>query len=145
MIIYTEGYFAMADNDFQWVVWALFGFSLVFNRFRPVKLIRSLLPSASSVYKFVRKLSKRFRPQRARFLTCLCKTSIPGHFELKLFCYPPRLQYHVDRQISAYIVSYSDKGNSYKLVCDEEVILVSLSEAIRPQSMDEEKALNFVR
>ena len=116
-----------------------------FNRFRSVKLIRPLLQSASRFREFVGKLSSRSRPQRARFLTCLCETHVPGHFGLKLFCYPPRLQYEVDRKISACIVSYTGESNSYEPVCDEEIILVSLSEAIKPQSTDEKNALNFVR
>ena len=116
-----------------------------FNRFRSVKLIRPLLQSASRFREFVGKLSSRSRPQRARFLTCLCETHVPGHFGLKLFCYPPRLQRDVNQQISAYIMPYAGKGNSYKPVCDEEKIFVSLSEAIKPQSTDEKDALNSVR
>ena len=116
-----------------------------FNRFRSVKLIRPLLQSASRFREFVGKLSSRSRPQRARFLTCLCETHVPGHFGLKLFCYPPRLQRDVNQQISGYIMPYAGKGNSYKPVCDEEKIFVSLSEAIKPQSTDEKNALNSVR
>ena len=116
-----------------------------FDRFRPVKLITSLLQSASSFSDFIGKLSSRSRPQYAQFFTCLCETHVPGHFGLKLFCYPPRLQRDVNQQISAYIMPYVGKGNSYKPVCDEEKIFVSLSEAIKPQSTDEKNALNSVR
>ena len=116
-----------------------------FDRFRPVKLITSLLQSASSLSDFIGKLSSRSRPQYAQFFTCLCETHVPGHFGLKLFCYPPRLQRDVNQQISTYIMTYAGKGNSYKPVCDEEEIFVSLSEAIKPHSTDEENALNSVR
>ena len=116
-----------------------------FDRFRPVKLITSLLRSASSFSEFVGKLSSRSRPQHARFFSCLCETHVPGHFGLKLFCYPPTLQSDVDRQISACIMPYTGEGNSYKPVCDEEEISVSLSEAIKPQTTDESNALNSVR
>ena len=116
-----------------------------FDRFRPVKLITSLLRSASSFSEFVGKLSSRSRPQHARFFSCLCETHVPGHFGLKLFCYPPTLQSDVDRQISACIMPYTGEGNSYKPVCDEEEISVSLSEAIKPQTTDERNALNSVR
>ena len=116
-----------------------------FDRFRPVKLITSLLQSASSLSDFIGKLSCRSRPQYAQFFTCLCETCVPGHFGLKLFCYPPRLQHDVNQQISTYIMTYAGKGNSYKPVCDEEEISVSLSEAIKPKSTDKENALNSVR
>ena len=138
----------MADNHFCWVAWTLIGFSIFlffFGRFRPIKLIRSLLQSASGFTEFVGKLCSRSRPQYARFFTCLCKTTVPGHFELKLFCYPPRLQYDVKQLISEFVVPYKGGGTSYKPVCEEEKILVSLSEAIIPQGTDEKNALQFVR
>ncbi|XP_058967975.2 uncharacterized protein [Pocillopora verrucosa] len=116
-----------------------------FSRFRPVKLSRSRLKSASDLSEFVRKLCSRSRPQYARFFTCLCETSIRGHFGLKLFCYPQKLEHDVNQQISRCIVPYIGEGSSCEPVCEEEKILVSLSEAIIPQSSDEKNALQFVR
>ena len=120
-------------------------FFLLFDRFRPIKLIRSLSQSASDSNEFVRKLCKRSRPQYARFFTCLCETSVRGHFGLKLFCYPQKLQHDVNQQISKCIVPYIGEGTSLKPICEEENILVSLSEAIIPQGSDEKNALQFVR
>ena len=134
----------MASNHLHCCLSCIWVFPF-FDRFRPVKLITSLLQSASSFSDFIGKLSSRSRPQYAQFFTCLCETHVPGHFGLKLFCYPPRLQRDVNQQISAYIMPYAGKGNSYKPVCDEEKIFVSLSEAIKPQSTDEKNALNSVR
>ena len=122
----------------------MFGFSS-FDRFRPIKLVRSLLQSALYFNEFVGKLCSRSRPQHARFFTCLCETGVPGHFGLKLFCYPPRLQYDVNRQISGCIVPYKGEGNSSKPVSEEEKIVVSLSEAIIPQGTVDKNALKFVR
>ena len=116
-----------------------------FGRFRPIKLIRSLLQSASGLTEFLRKLCSRSRPQHARFFTCLCETGVRGHFKLKLFCYPQRLYYDVIRKISECVVPYKDDGCSSKPVCGEEKILVSLSEAIIPQGTDQKKAVQFVR
>ena len=116
-----------------------------FDRFRPVKLITSLLQSASSFSDFIGKLSSRSRPQYAQFFTCLCETHVPGHFGLKLFCYPQKLQHDVNQQISKCIVPYIGEGTSLKPICEEEDILVSLSEAIIPQGSDEKNALQFVR
>ena len=48
-------------------------------------------------------------------------------------------------QISRCIVPYIGEGSSCEPVCEEEKILVSLSEAIIPQSSDEKNALQFVR
>ena len=120
-------------------------FFLLFNRFRPIKLIRLLSQSASDFNEFVRKLCKRSRPQYARFFTCLCETGVRGHFGLKLFCYPQKLQHDVNQQISKCIVPYRGEGISLKPICEEEYILVSFSEEIVPQGSDEEKALQFVR
>ena len=108
-------------------------------------MIRSLSQSASGFIEFVGKLSSRSRPQHARFFTCLCEAAVPGHFGLKLFCYPQKLDYNVKRQISECPVAYKGEGSSRKQVCEEEKILVSLSEAIIPQGTDEKKALQFVR
>ena len=120
-------------------------FFLLFDRFRPIKLTRLLSQSASNFNKFVRKLCKRSRPQYARFFTCLCETGFRGHFGLKLFCYPQKLQHDVNQQISKCIVPYIGEGTSLKPICEEEDILVSLSEAIIPQGSDEKNALQFVR
>ena len=128
-----------------WVFELYSVFSFFFDRFRPVKLSRSRLKSASDLSEFVRKLCSRSRPQYARFFTCLCETSIRGHFGLKLFCYPQKLQHDVNQQISRCIVPYIGEGSSCEPVCEEEKILVSLSEAIIPQSSDEKNALQFVR
>ena len=116
-----------------------------FGRFRPIKLIRSLLQSASGLTEFLGKLCSRSRPQHARFFTCLCETGVRGHFKLKLFCYPQRLYYDVIRKISECVVPYKVEGCSSKPVCGEEKILVSLSEAIIPQGTDQKNALQFVR
>ena len=112
-----------------------------FYRFRPIKLTRSCL----QLNELVRRLSSSSRPQYARFLTCLCETSVDGHFGLKLFCYPQKLQDDVNRQISNYIVLQRGEGSSGKPVRVEEKILVSLSEAIIPQDTDDKNALQFVR
>ena len=120
-------------------------FFFLFDRFRPIKLNRLLSQSASNFNKFVRKLCKRSRPQYARFFTCLCETGFRGHFGLKLFCYPQKLQHDVNQQISKRIVPYIGEGTSLKPICEEENILVSLSEAIIPQGSDEKNALQFVR
>ena len=40
---------------------------------------------------------------------------------------------------------YKGEGSSRKPVCEEEKILVSLSQAIIPQGTDEKNALQFVR
>ena len=120
-------------------------FFLFFYRFRLIKLTRSLLQSASGFIEFVKKLCSRSRPQHARFCTCLRKTSVPGHFGLKIFCYPPSLQHDVSRQISESLVPYKDEGSSLRPVCEDEKMLVSLSEAIIPQGTDEKNALQFVR
>ena len=120
-------------------------FFFLFHRFRPVKLRTSRLKSASDFNAFVRKLRRRSRPQYARFFTCLCETSVPGHFGLKLFCYPQKLQHDVNQQISRCIVPYIGEGSSCEPVCEEEKILVSLSEAIIPQGTDQKNALQFVR
>ena len=133
----------MADSHFRWSAWAVFGF--FFDRFRPVKLRRSRLQSASGFNEFVRKLCSRSRPQHARFFTCLCETRVRGHFGLKLFCYPQKLQHDVNQQISRCIVPYIGEGSSREPVCEEEKILVSLSEAIIPQGTDQKNALQFVR
>ena len=116
-----------------------------FGRFRPIKLIRSLLQSASGLTEFLRKLCSRSRPQHARFFTCLCETRVRGHFGLKLFCYPQKLQHDVNQQISRCIVPYIGEGTSLRPVCEEEKIFVSLSETIIPQGSDEKNALQFVR
>ena len=116
-----------------------------FFRLRPIKLIGSLLQSASGLIELVRRLSSSSRPQYARFSTCLCETSVDGHFGLKLFCYPQKLQYDVNRQISSCIAPQKCEGSSRKPVCVEEKILVFLSEAIIPQGTDEKNALQFVR
>ena len=116
-----------------------------FGRFRPIKLIRSLLQSASGLTEFLGKLCSRSRPQHARFFTCLCETRVRGHFGLKLFCYPQKLQHDVNQQISRCIVPYIGKGTSLTPVCEEEKIFVSLSETIIPQGSDEKNALQFVR
>lgn len=116
-----------------------------FSGFRPVKLIRSLLQSASVFKEFVEKVYSRSRPQHAQFFTCLYDTSVRGHYELKLFCYPAELQYEVNQKISGYIVPYQGEGRSSKPVCEEEKVSVSLSEAFSPQVTDEENALKFVR
>ena len=120
-------------------------FFLLFHRFRPVKLRTSCLKSASDFNAFARKIRRRSRPQYARFFTCLCGTSVPGHFGLKLFCYPQKLQHDVNQQISKCIVPHIGEGTSLEPICGEEEILVSLSEAIIPQSSDEKNALQFVR
>ena len=120
-------------------------FFLLFDRFRPTKLNRSLSQSASDFKDFVRRLCKRSRPQYPRFSTCLCETSVRGHYGLKLFCYPQKLQHDVNQQISKCIVPYRGEGISLKPICEEEYILVSFSEEIVPQGSDEEKALQFVR
>ena len=120
-------------------------FLYFFDRFRPVKLRRSRLKSASDFNEFVRKLCSRSRPQYVRFFTCLCETSVRGHFGLKLFCYPQKLQHDVNQQISKCIVPYIGEGNSLEPICGEEKILVSLSDAIIPQGSDEKNSLRFVR
>ena len=122
-------------------------FFLLFDRdrFRPTKLNRSLSQSASDFEEYVRKLCKRPRPQYPRFSTCLCETSVRGHFGLKLFCYPQKLQHDVNQQISRCIVPYIGEGTSLRPVCEEEKIFVSLSETIIPQGSDEKNALQFVR
>ena len=107
--------------------------------------MRSLLQSTSGFTEFVGKLCSRSRPQHARFLTCLCETGVRGHFELKIFCYPQRLYYDVIRKISECVVTFKDEGCSYKPVFGEEKILVSLSEAIIPQGIDQKNSLQFVR
>ena len=107
-----------------------------FGRFRPIKLIRSLLQSASGLTEFLGKLCSRSRPQHARFFTCLCETGVRDHF---------RLYYDVKRQISECVVPYKDEGSSSKPVYGEEKILVSLSKAIIPQGTDQKNALQFVR
>ena len=120
-------------------------FFFLFHRFRPVKLRKSRLKSASDFNAFARKIHRRSRPQYARFFTCLCETSVPGHFGLKLFCYPQKLQHDVNQQISRCIVPYIGEGTSLRPVCEEEKIFVSLSETIIPQGSDEKNALQFVR
>ena len=42
-------------------------------------------------------------------------------------------------------MAYIGEGSSVRPVCEEEKILVSLSEAIIPQDTDEKNALQFVR
>ena len=124
----------------------MFGFFFfIFHRFRPVKLRKSRLKSASDFNAFARKIRRRSRPQYARFFTCLCETSVPGHFGLKLFCYPQKLQHDVNKQISRCIVPYIGEGTSLRPVCEKEKIFVSLSETIIPQGSDEKNALRFVR
>ena len=120
-------------------------FFFLFHRFRPVKLRTSRLKSASDFNAFVRKIRRRSRPQYAGFFTCLCETSVPGHFGLRLFCYPQKLQHDVNQKISRCIVPYIGEGTSLRPVCEEEKIFVSLSETIIPQGSDEKNALQFVR
>ena len=132
----------MADNHFRWVALAVFLF--FFYRFRPIKLIGSLLQSAAGLKEFVGKLSCRHRPQHARFLTCLCKTNVRRQFVLKLFCYPQKLVYDVSQQISRIKMRYIAEGSSVEPVCEEEEILVSFSKAIILQGEDDGTAI-FVR
>ena len=138
----TQGSCAMADNRFRWVALAVFLF--FFYRFRPTKLTRSLLQSAAGLNEFVRKLSCRHRPQHARFLTCLCKTSAPGQFGLKLFCYPQKLLYDVNQQVKKCKLHYIGEGSSHEPVCEEE-ISVYFPEAILFQGEDAKTALKVVR
>ena len=140
-------------HHFRWVAWAVFGFSFsFFYRFRPIKLTRSAKQRGkdtkkcnSQLNELVRRLSSSSRPQYARFLTCLCETSVDGHFGLKLFCYPQKLQKDVNRQISNYNVLQRGEGSSGEPVRVEEKILVFLSEAIIPQDTVDKDALQFVR
>ena len=114
---------------------------LFFYRFRPIKLPRPRL----QLNKLVRRLSSSSRPLYARFLTCLCETSVDGHFGLKLFCYPQKLQKDVNRQISYYNVLQRGEGSSGEPVRVKKKILVFLSEAIIPQDTVDKDALQFVR
>ena len=114
-----------------------------FHRFHPVKRLRS--KSASDSNEPVTKLRSSSRCQYARFFTCLCKTCVPGHFGLRIFCYPSKLHYDVNQRISRCNVPYIGEGISSRPVYEEEKIFVSLSEAIIPQGSEEKKALEFVR
>ena len=123
----------------------LFSFFFFFYRFLPIKLIGSLLESAAGLIEFVGKLFCRRRPQYAQFLTCFCKTSAPGKFGLKLFCYPQELLYDVEQQVRRCEVHYIGQGSSDKPVCEEEISVYFSKEILFTKDEDPKTTIKVVR
>ena len=83
-------------------------------------------------------LSRRSMPQHAKFLACLCTTTVPEYFGLTVYCYPNFLQDKVDRKLAKHDVPYQGQTNSSEPLCKGDKILVSLSEALIRQDAEME-------
>ncbi|XP_078357696.1 p53-induced death domain-containing protein 1-like [Oculina patagonica] len=89
------------------------------------------------------KLSFRSMPQYVKLSTCLCESTVPEDFVLKIFCYPSTLQFQVEKILSRYRVPYQGEGKSVEPICKGDKILVTFLSALIPQE-EENVFLRFL-